>query len=537
MSDTLEKTAVLYCRVSSVKQTTQGDGLSSQETRCREYAKFKRYEVVRVFKDDASGSLINRPGMQSMLSYLRKHKSKPHIVIIDDISRLARGLEAHLQLRGAIAKVGAILESPSIEFGEDSDSVLVENLLASVSQHQRQKNSEQTQNRMRARLQNGYWVFQAPVGYHYQRVSGQGKILMRSEPIASILQEALEGFASGRFQLQAEVKRFLESHPEYPRDRKGEVRNQQVKELLTRAVYAGYIEAPKWGVSLRPGKHEGLISYETFRKIEDRLNAHAKTPARKNLNQDFPLRGFVTCGHCEEPLTANWSKGRNARYAYYLCRSKNCDNYGKSIKREKLEGEFEALLHKLKPTEGLFTVSRMMFEDLWNYRIQSQKSQKVSLETEIRNIDKKIEQLLDRIVEADSSNVIRAYENRIRDLEAKKIEMKEKIACCGKPIRDFDETFRTAMDFLSKPHKLWCSEHLEDKRAVLKLTFTDRLAYIQNEGFRTAKTTLPFKVLGGFSEGENKMAPRRGFEPLAFPLGGGRSILLSYRGQANAVEF
>lgn len=159
MTAILERTAVLYCRVSSAKQTTRGDGLSSQETRCREYAKFKGYEVARVFKDDASGSLINRPGMQAMLSYLQKNKRKSHVVIIDDISRLARGLEAHLQLRAAISKAGAILESPSIEFGEDSDSILVENLLASVSQHQRQKNSEQTKNRMRARVQNGYWVF------------------------------------------------------------------------------------------------------------------------------------------------------------------------------------------------------------------------------------------------------------------------------------------------------------------------------------------------------------------------------------------
>jgi len=80
------------------------------------------------------------------------------------ISRLARGLMAHFELRVQIIDASGVLVRPSIEFGEDSDSQLVENLLASVSQHQRQKNGKQTVNRMRARIQNGYWVFQAPVG-------------------------------------------------------------------------------------------------------------------------------------------------------------------------------------------------------------------------------------------------------------------------------------------------------------------------------------------------------------------------------------
>jgi len=62
-----------------------------------------------------------------------------------------------------------------------SDSQLVENLLASVSQHQRQKNGEQARNRMRARAMNGYYVFHAPIGYKYQRVSGHGNLLVRNE--------------------------------------------------------------------------------------------------------------------------------------------------------------------------------------------------------------------------------------------------------------------------------------------------------------------------------------------------------------------
>ena len=108
--------AVIYCRVSSSKQTVRGDGLNSQETRCRDFAKYRGYEVVEVFRDDSSGSLTTRPGMQAMLEYLRKCKNNPHAVIIDDISRLARGVMAHFELRMKIDKAGGILVSPSIEF-------------------------------------------------------------------------------------------------------------------------------------------------------------------------------------------------------------------------------------------------------------------------------------------------------------------------------------------------------------------------------------------------------------------------------------
>ncbi|WP_300285388.1 recombinase family protein [Nitrosomonas sp.] len=96
--------AVIYCRVSSLKQVTEGHGLASQETRCREYAKHKGYEVVEVFHDEGiTGKLLDRPNMKAMLTYLKQHRATHPVVIIDDISRLARDIETHLRLRASIS--------------------------------------------------------------------------------------------------------------------------------------------------------------------------------------------------------------------------------------------------------------------------------------------------------------------------------------------------------------------------------------------------------------------------------------------------
>lgn len=250
-TETAQETAVIYARVSSAAQVAKWHGIESQATRCREFARMKHYCVCETFKDEAvSGGIIDRPGMRAMLAYLKKHRRGGEIVvIIDDISRLARDIKAHLDLRDAFSEAGGRLESPSIEFREDSDSILVENLLASVSQHQRQKNTEQTKNRMRARVINGYWPFKACPGYRFEKSDGQGKVLVRDEPLASIVAEGLEGYASGRFQSQAEVKRFFESFPAFPKTRYGTVTNENANRILTRILYSGHVEAPDWDVS------------------------------------------------------------------------------------------------------------------------------------------------------------------------------------------------------------------------------------------------------------------------------------------------
>ncbi len=508
------KYAVIYCRVSSLKQVKEGHGLESQDTRCREYAKLKKYEVVKAFHDEGvSGGMIDRPKMQEMLSFLKKNKKEKHAVIIDDISRLARGLEAHLELRAAIAQAGGKLESPSIEFGEDSDSRLVENLLASVSQHQRQKNAEQVKNRMRARTMNGYWVTTPPVGYRYKSISGHGKMLVRDEPLATIVQEALEGYAYGRFETKSQVKRFLETHPTYPRNNKGEVHLQRVENLLRRVTYAGYITMPEWDIHFVPAKHEAIITLETWQKIQDRLDSGAKAPVRKDLSTDFPLRGFILCDHCGKPMTSCWSRGRNSEYPYYFCDTKGCPACRKSIRREQVDADFLVLLESLCPAEKLITVAKEMFRDCWEARNGNKKEESILLKAELQAIEKKEAQLLDRLLDTEDENLCAVYEGKVKELGMRKILLREKIEANNRPQQTFNEIYRTAFDFLKNPQKLWVSGDIVAQKTVLKLTFSENVRYSKKEGFRTALTTCPFRFFRDFVPSKYLMVTPAGFEP------------------------
>jgi hypothetical protein len=130
--------------------------------------------------------------------------------------------------------------------------------------------------------------------------------------------------------------------------------------------------------------------------------------------------------------------------------------------------------------------------------------------TELIAIERKVEQFLDRIADADVPSVVKTYEDRIRKLEADKAAMNEKIAGCGQPARGFDEKLRTALEFLANPCKLWISERLEDRRTVLKLAFADRISYSRNQGFRTPNFSFPFRFLADVSAGRIEVASLRG---------------------------
>ena len=504
--------AVIYCRVSSDRQAREGDGLRSQETSCRVYAEQRGLRVVKVFHDEGvSGGLgpDERPAAREMFAFLDTQRER-FCVVVDDVNRVARSHKAHIEFRTKLNLRGAELISPTHTFGTDPHDLFITDVLVSVGAYQREENKVRVKNRQHSRLLGGFWTFVAPPGYKYVKDIGGGKILVRDEPKATHIAEALEGYATGRFDTQTDVAAFLTRSGAFKR----RVQKSRIQPMLTNIFYTGQLEYPAWDVSLRDGRHPALINISTFHKIQERLGLRAKAPYRRNLREDFPLRGFVLCAECGEPVTSGWSTGRGGvKHPYYHCKSKDCGLYGKTIKRDAVESAFECLLKKMKPSEAVLNLARQITQDCWREKVGQFNKQQSDMDRTIKDIDHKIDGFMGRLLDAKDPIIIQVYENHIKALETQR----QLLAAQGREMYKIDTSFETALgtifDFLGNPHGLWANGDFEDKKLVLKLAFAEPMPFDREAGFGTAPTSCPFKVLSNLEGQKREMVEEAGFEP------------------------
>jgi hypothetical protein len=74
---------------------------------------------------------------------------------------------------------------------------------------------------------------------------------------------------------------------------------------------------------------------------------------------------------------------------------------------------------------------------------------------DLLKIEKEIARQIDLIVGTSSSEVAKAYERRVGELERQKLLIDEKRGEMAKKPASFDELFELAVNFLGKPYELW----------------------------------------------------------------------------------
>ncbi len=124
---------------------------------------------------------------------------------------------------------------------------------------------------------------------------------------------------------------------------------------------------------------------------------------------------------------------------------------------------------------------------------------------EARANEKRIEELLEPILSAANATVIAAYEGKIENLKHQNRIIADKLQNSVVPSNRFEEIIEHFLQFLANPWNLWACGHYHMKRLVLRLAFSEPIAYCRNEGYQTPKTSIPFKVLESVRAGKSDL--------------------------------
>lgn len=171
---------ILYCRVSSAEQATEGVSLDAQEARLRAYCDLYYLEPVAVIRDAGeSAKSLKRPGIAQALGMLKAGKADG--LVIAKLDRLTRSVADWQCLIDSYfgEKAGKLLFSVNDAIDTRSASGrLVLNVLMSVAAWEREACGERTSVALQHKISKGERCGKIRFGYS---LGADGKTLIPSE--------------------------------------------------------------------------------------------------------------------------------------------------------------------------------------------------------------------------------------------------------------------------------------------------------------------------------------------------------------------
>jgi len=158
------KQAIIYLRVSTAGQVTDGVSLDAQESKARAWCELNDYQVSGVFTDAGiSGkSTANREGLKNALDAVKKGDA----VVVYSLSRLARSTRDMIEISDKLEKRGVDLVSVSERIDTTSATgKLMFQLIAAFGEFERNLTAERTTAALQHKKANGERTGSIPYGF------------------------------------------------------------------------------------------------------------------------------------------------------------------------------------------------------------------------------------------------------------------------------------------------------------------------------------------------------------------------------------
>lgn len=506
MEKALQKTCVIYCRVSS-KEQVDGTSLESQERFCREYAERHNIQILKVFIERGeSAKTVNRTEFNKAITYCTEKKGRVDYFIVYKLDRFARNQEDHVTVRALLRKRASTeLRSVTEPIDESAVGKLMESVIAGVAEFDNTIRSDRCKNGMMQRVKEGFWVWPAPLGYYRP---SQGSNLVPEPERSHLIHLAFNEYAKGVYTYRS-LAEFLAERG--LRTKAGKLPSMQLLEkVLSNPIYCGRIAA--FG-EVVIGKFEPIVTEELFESCQRVRRGETVSPRSIN-NPLFSLRRFVACSGCGAKLTGSQSRGRHgARHAYYHHGAHKC-SISRSIPKESFEQLFVELLDSVTPDEKYEKLFKAIVLDAWQDRYKTFDEANARIRREIEMLQQDRQKVFD--IHRNGKYSDQEFSDQ-KELINRRIEEK-KLLLRDQDIREIEmeKALDYAFYFVRNASKVWLESSYEQKIALQKLIFTKPVPF-DGEKFGTPDLSLVYQQKKTPLSESSSLVARRGIEPLFSP--------------------
>lgn len=447
------KSAGIYIRVSTFDQAREGFSLREQEERLKEFCKFKRYNIYKVYQDAGiSAKNDKRPAYQEMIEDVKK--GNINVIVALKLDRLTRSVYDIEKLMKFVNDYECDIDCMADESNTTtSNGRMVMRIMTSVSQNEIEKCSERTKFGMAGAIKNGHIPNRTGLGFKRKNKKLVPDPLTK-DIIVRIFDLYLEGKSHQAIANIYNKEKVLGKTNWY---------DSTIQKILSNELYKGdYVNGKRT-------KHqtyyenviEPIVSKEKWESCQYQKLRNARHYER---TATYLFTNKLKCSKCGNFLGGHaTTKTNGKKYYYYKCNT--CKTYFNEIDIEK---ELKAFMLELAKQDDLINNYYTPF-------IKSKLEDKTEdYKKEIKDLDKQ----LDRIKTAYIKGVVKLedFDKEIKHIEYQKSDL-EKRQKGQKQYEDLSFTLNDLLiiqdiqeiEFYTNPDVLnnWSNKSKEDKQKII----------------------------------------------------------------------
>ena len=447
------KSAGIYIRVSTFDQAREGFSLREQEERLKEFCKFKRYNIYKVYQDAGiSAKNDKRPAYQEMIEDVKK--GNINVIVALKLDRLTRSVYDIEKLMKFVNDYECDIDCMADESNTTtSNGRMVMRIMTSVSQNEIEKCSERTKFGMAGAIKNGHIPNRTGLGFKRENKKLVPDPLTK-DIIVRIFDLYLEGKSHQAIANIYNKEKVLGKTNWY---------DSTIQKILSNELYKGdYVNGKR---SKHPTYYENVIepivSKEKWKSCQYQKLRNARHYER---TATYLFTNKLKCSKCGNFLGGHaTTKTNGKKYYYYKCNT--CKTYFNEIDIEK---ELKAFMLELAKQDDLIN----------NYYTPFIKSKLEDKTEDYKKEIKELDKQLDRIKTAYIKGVVKLedFDKEIKHIEYQKSDL-EKRQKGQKQYEDLSFTLNDLLiiqdmqeiEFYTNPDVLnnWSNKSKEDKQKII----------------------------------------------------------------------